>query len=56
MGIIKLLLHVNYRGVVSSGWLSASDDDQGYVARIDQRIEDITGLTVSTAEQLQVTT
>ena len=37
-----------------SGWLSPSDDDQGYLGRIDQRIEDFTGLTMETAEQLQV--
>ena len=37
-----------------SGWLSPADDPQGYVQRIDRRIEDITGLTMSTAEQLQV--
>ena len=40
--------------VVSSGWLSSSDDPMGYVDRVDQRIEDLTGLTMSTAEQLQV--
>ena len=38
----------------SSGWLSQSDDPLGYVSRIDQRIEDVTGLTMATAEQLQV--
>jgi prolyl 4-hydroxylase len=40
--------------VLCSGWLRADDDPQGYVTRIDQRIEDVTGLTMSTAEQLQV--
>ena len=39
---------------VSSGWLSACDDPLGYVSRIDQRIEDTTGLDMTTAEQLQV--
>ena len=38
----------------TSGWLSPNDDPLGYVSRIDQRIEDITGLAMSTAEQLQV--
>ena len=38
----------------SSGWLSAEDDDQGYVTRIDQRVGDVTGLAMETAEQLQV--
>lgn len=37
-----------------SGWLTVDDDPLGYVARIDQRIGDVTGLTMSTAEQLQV--
>ena len=37
-----------------SGWLSPEDDPLGYVGRIDQRIEDTTGLDMSTAEQLQV--
>ena len=37
-----------------SGWLSSSDDPLGYVDRIDRRIEDLTGLDMSTAEQLQV--
>ena len=40
--------------IIHSGWLSPEDDPLGYVQRIDQRIEDITGLTMSTAEQLQV--
>lgn len=40
--------------LVFSGWLSASDDPLGYVSHIDQRIEDVTGLSMSTAEQLQV--
>ncbi|XP_019849479.1 PREDICTED: prolyl 4-hydroxylase subunit alpha-2-like isoform X2 [Amphimedon queenslandica] len=44
---------VEYR-ISKSGWLSGSDDPLGYVDRIDQRIEDVTGLTMSTAEQLQV--
>ena len=34
--------------------MSPSDDPLGYVTRVDQRVEDVTGLTVSTAEQLQV--
>ena len=46
--IINLLISI------FSGWLSPDDDPLGYVQRIDQRIEDITGLTMSTAEQLQV--
>ena len=37
-----------------SGWLGASDDPLGYVSRIDQRIEDVTGLSMETAEMLQV--
>ena len=37
-----------------SGWLGSSDDPLGYVDRIDRRIEDFTGLTMETAEQLQV--
>ncbi len=40
--------------VLCSGWLGPEDDPLGYVTRIDQRIEDITGLTMSTAEMLQV--
>ena len=39
---------------VCSAWLSANDDPLGYVKKIDQRIEDITNLDMSTAEQLQV--
>ena len=39
---------------IPSGWLSPSDDDQGYLAKIDQRVGDFTGLTMETAEQLQV--
>lgn len=38
----------------SSGWLGPSDDPLGYVTRIDQHIEDVTGLEMDTAEQLQV--
>ena len=38
----------------TSGWLGAEDDDSGVVQRIDNRIEDATGLTMTTAEQLQV--
>lgn len=37
-----------------SGWLGPADDPLGIVDRIDQRIEDVTDLTMSTAEQLQV--
>lgn len=37
---------------VSSAWLEAEDD--AVVARVNQRIQDITGLTVDTAELLQV--
>lgn len=38
--------------VVFSAWLEAEDDP--VIARVNQRIEDITGLTVDTAELLQV--
>ena len=41
---------------VHSAWLGPSDDPLGYVKKIDQRIEDITNLDMSTAEQLQVIT
>ena len=41
-------------GLSFSGWLSPQDDPLGYVSRIDQRIGDVTGLDMSTAEQLQV--
>ena len=55
MGIICAHIACAINNVfVFSGWLSPLDDDQGYVTRIDQRIEDTTGLTMSTAEQLQV--
>ncbi len=37
-----------------SGWLSSEDDPMGIVTRVDQRIGDVTGLTMETAEQLQV--
>lgn len=37
-----------------SGWLSPGDDPLGYVTQVDNRIEAVTGLTMSTAEQLQV--
>ena len=37
-----------------SGWLGPEDDPLGYVSRIDQRIDDVTGLEMATAEQLQV--
>ena len=40
--------------MTTSGWLSPDDDELGYIGRIDQRIEAVTGLTMSTAEQLQV--
>ncbi|XP_065912697.1 prolyl 4-hydroxylase subunit alpha-1-like isoform X1 [Dysidea avara] len=43
----------DYR-ISKSAWLGASDDPLGYVKKIDQRIEDITSLDMSTAEQLQV--
>ena len=39
---------------LSSGWLSSQHDPLGYVDRIDRRIEGFTGLTMETAEQLQV--
>lgn len=41
-------------GLLCSGWLSSEDDTLGYVDRIDKRIEYFTGLTMKTAEQLQV--
>ncbi len=37
-----------------SAWFNPEDDEQGYLAEIDQRIEDVTGLTLETAEPLQV--
>ena len=37
-----------------SAFLGAGDDPLGYISRIDQRIEDMTGLTMDTAEMLQV--
>lgn len=51
--LFSLLVAINHISVFS-GWLSIEDDPQGIVARIDQRIEDMTGMTMSTAEQLQV--
>ncbi|XP_076024955.1 prolyl 4-hydroxylase subunit alpha-2-like isoform X2 [Genypterus blacodes] len=46
-----VLTTANYR-VSKSAWLEAEDDP--VVDRVNQRIEDITGLTVDTAELLQV--
>ncbi|MBN3275777.1 P4HA2 hydroxylase, partial [Polyodon spathula] len=46
-----VLTVADYR-VSKSTWLAAEDDP--VVARVNQRIEDITGLTVETAELLQV--
>uniref|UniRef100_A0A8C5ATB5 procollagen-proline 4-dioxygenase n=1 Tax=Gadus morhua TaxID=8049 RepID=A0A8C5ATB5_GADMO len=46
-----VLTTANYR-VSKSAWLEGEDDP--VVARVNQRIEDITGLTVRTAELLQV--
>ncbi|CAL8399082.1 unnamed protein product [Boreogadus saida] len=46
-----VLTTANYR-VSKSAWLEGEDDP--VVARVNQRIEDITGLTVKTAELLQV--
>ena len=51
---INATLHVHVAVPLSSGWLSSSDDPLGYVDRIDRRIEDFTGLTMTMAEQLQV--
>ena len=34
--------------------MGLEDDPLGYVERVDRRIEDVTGLTMETAEQLQV--
>ncbi|MGH0181029.1 UNVERIFIED_CONTAM: hypothetical protein FKN15_005635 [Acipenser sinensis] len=48
-----VLTVANYR-VSKSTWLAAEDDP--VVARVNQRIEDITGLTVETAELLQFQT
>lgn len=41
----------NYR-ISKSAWLK--DGEHAHVARISQRVEDMTGLTTSTAEELQV--
>lgn len=41
----------NYR-ISKSGWLK--DEEHKYVQDISRRVEDMTGLTVSTAEELQV--
>ncbi|XP_069052047.1 prolyl 4-hydroxylase subunit alpha-2 isoform X2 [Lepisosteus oculatus] len=46
-----VLTVANYR-VSKSAWLEGEDDP--VIARVNQRIEDITGLTVETAELLQV--
>ncbi|XP_048021674.1 prolyl 4-hydroxylase subunit alpha-2 isoform X4 [Megalobrama amblycephala] len=46
-----ILTVANYR-VSKSAWLEGEDDP--VIARVNQRIEDITGLTVDTAELLQV--
>uniref|UniRef100_A0A3Q3WK13 procollagen-proline 4-dioxygenase n=1 Tax=Mola mola TaxID=94237 RepID=A0A3Q3WK13_MOLML len=46
-----VLTTANYR-VSKSAWLEGEDDP--VIARVNQRIEDITGLTVDTAELLQV--
>ncbi|XP_069574089.1 prolyl 4-hydroxylase subunit alpha-2-like isoform X1 [Brachyistius frenatus] len=46
-----VLTTANYR-VSKSAWLEGEDD--AVIARVNQRIEDITGLTVDTAELLQV--
>ncbi|XP_029303936.1 prolyl 4-hydroxylase subunit alpha-2 isoform X3 [Cottoperca gobio] len=46
-----VLTTANYR-VSKSAWLEEEDDP--VIARVNQRIEDITGLTVGTAELLQV--
>ncbi|XP_075875774.1 prolyl 4-hydroxylase subunit alpha-2-like isoform X2 [Nelusetta ayraudi] len=46
-----VLTTANYR-VSKSAWLEGEDD--AVVARVNQRIQDITGLTVDTAELLQV--
>ena len=39
---------------IFSGWLGPADDPLGYIDRIDQHIEDVTGLEMDTAEMLQV--
>ncbi|XP_046405340.1 prolyl 4-hydroxylase subunit alpha-1 [Ischnura elegans] len=41
----------NYR-ISKSAWLKAEDDPK--IAAVNQRVEDLTGLTVETAEELQV--
>ena len=40
--------------VIFSAGLEPSDDPLGYVASIDQHIEDVTGLGIDTAEMLEV--
>ncbi|XP_064394086.1 prolyl 4-hydroxylase subunit alpha-2-like [Halichondria panicea] len=45
--------YAKYR-ISKSAWFNPEDDEQGYLAEIDQRIEDVTGLTLETAEPLQV--
>ena len=52
--LLTYIVTLYHTVIIHSGWLSPDDDPLGYVQRIDQRIEDITGLTMSTAEQLQV--
>ena len=52
--IMNQLLYVDLCYLIFSGWLSSHDDPLGYVDKIDRRIEDTTGLDMSTAEQLQV--
>lgn len=47
--LINVHFHIN---VFFSAWLEGEDDPVIY--RVNQRIEDITGLTVDTAELLQV--
>uniref|UniRef100_H3DRE8 Prolyl 4-hydroxylase alpha subunit domain-containing protein n=1 Tax=Tetraodon nigroviridis TaxID=99883 RepID=H3DRE8_TETNG len=46
-----VLTTANYR-VSKSAWLEGEEDP--VIARVNQRIEDLTGLTVETAELLQV--
>ncbi|XP_078383611.1 prolyl 4-hydroxylase subunit alpha-1-like isoform X2 [Oculina patagonica] len=46
-----LLEHAQYR-VSKSGWLK--DEDHELIRRVSLRIEDVTGLTMDTAEELQI--
>lgn len=47
-----LLICLRSCTIVLSAWLEGEEDP--VIARVNQRIEDLTGLTVETAELLQV--